>query len=168
MRNVVKENINLREEKPYYIYIHTCPNSMVYVGKTKNPKTRWKNGEGYKEYNKQFYKAIQTYGWENIKHEIVAKTYYGWMARKMEKVVISRYKKYGKAYNMVNDDKPGYISQRKIPLKRVGKFSKDGELIKEYDSATEAWRDGNPVPGYIQKCCRGEREQVKGYIWKYL
>lgn len=33
--DVVNENINYREKKPYYIYIHTCPNRMVYIGQSK-------------------------------------------------------------------------------------------------------------------------------------
>lgn len=168
MENIVEDNINLRENKPYYIYIHTCPNTMVYVGQTKNPKMRWNNGKGYKNTNKEFYKAIQIFGWENIKHEIVAETYYGWMARKIEKVLISRYKKHGKAYNIVNEDKPTYISKRKIPLKKVGKYDKKGNLIKIYNSASEAWKDGNPVSTSIQDCCRGRIRTSGGYIWKYL
>ena len=44
--DVVNENINYREKKPYYIYIHTCPNRMVYIGQSKNPKQRWNNGKG--------------------------------------------------------------------------------------------------------------------------
>ena len=73
MDDLVNKNINYREEKPFYIYVHTCPNYWSYVGLTHNPKQRWNNGEGYKD-NKEFYDAINFFGWENIKHEIVAET----------------------------------------------------------------------------------------------
>lgn len=54
----------------YSVYMHTCPNGKVYVGITgRNPVNRWKNGNGYK--GSYFHKAIQKYGWANIKHEIV-------------------------------------------------------------------------------------------------
>lgn len=110
-------NIHQREQKPYYIYIHTCPNRKVYIGLSKNPKQRWNNGEGYKS-NIDFYQDIKRFGWNNIQHEITATTYYGWVARKIEKMTISRFKNSGKIYNRNNEDKLGYISQRKIPLKK--------------------------------------------------
>lgn len=74
----------------------------------------------------------------------------------------------GLALNRNNEDKQGYISQRKIPLKRIGKYSKNGELIKIYNSATEAWRDGNTCSQNIQTCCRGRTNTAGGFIWKYL
>ena len=167
MDNLVEKNINYREIKPYYIYLHTCPNCKCYVGLSKNPKQRWNNGKGYKD-NKEFYKDINKFGWDNIKHEIVAETYYGWIARKIEKFLITDFKKNGKAYNVVNEDKPPYISKRIIPLKKVGKYSKDGKLIKIYDSVSIAWRDGNTCTTNIRACCNGKTKTAGGYVWKYL
>lgn len=58
------------EERNYIVYKHICPNSKVYIGITKqDPIKRWNNGEGYK--GQYFYKAIEKYGWNNIKHEIL-------------------------------------------------------------------------------------------------
>ena len=55
----------------YYVYMHTTPDGKVYVGETKSPIRRWANGDGYID-NPAFYKAIQLFGWNNIKHEIIA------------------------------------------------------------------------------------------------
>nr|DAQ81383.1 MAG TPA: intron associated endonuclease [Caudoviricetes sp.] len=56
----------------YTVYKHIAPNGKVYIGITKQePEQRWKNGNGYKT-NEHFYRAILKYGWENIRHEIVA------------------------------------------------------------------------------------------------
>lgn len=55
----------------YYVYIHTVPNGKIYIGESKNPPYRWLNGEGYKD-NAEFYNAIQIFGWNNIKHEIIS------------------------------------------------------------------------------------------------
>lgn len=56
----------------YCVYRHTAPNGKVYIGITcRKPQERWGvAGNGYKS-NKHFYSAIQKYGWDNIKHEIL-------------------------------------------------------------------------------------------------
>lgn len=55
----------------YTVYKHTTPNNKVYIGMTGNkPVKRWDNGRGYIT-QRLFYRAIQKYGWGNIKHEIL-------------------------------------------------------------------------------------------------
>jgi group I intron endonuclease len=55
----------------YCVYKHTSPSGKVYIGITcQNPIKRWECGRGYKD-NEHFYRAIQKYGWDNIKHEIL-------------------------------------------------------------------------------------------------
>lgn len=56
----------------YCIYKHTSPNGKVYIGQTcQNPKNRFgKNGYRYKNCT-LFYNAIQKYGWDNFRHEIL-------------------------------------------------------------------------------------------------
>lgn len=55
----------------YTVYKHTSPNGKVYIGITSQPtERRWRKGEGYID-NDYFYKAIQKYGWDNFKHEIL-------------------------------------------------------------------------------------------------
>lgn len=55
----------------YCVYKHTSPSNKVYIGITSlEPRKRWLNGKGYIK-NKYFYRAIEKYGWENIKHEIL-------------------------------------------------------------------------------------------------
>ena len=57
----------------YIVYKHTFPNNKIYIGITsqKNPEVRWgKQGGGYRNHYPIWY-AIQKYGWNNIKHEII-------------------------------------------------------------------------------------------------
>lgn len=55
----------------YSIYKHTSPSGKSYIGITKQGKKRFgKDGNGYKKQRK-FYNAIQKYGWDNFKHEII-------------------------------------------------------------------------------------------------
>lgn len=59
------------QEDMFTVYRHTSPSGKSYVGITRtDPKVRWHNGLGYRN-NKYFYRAIQKYGWDNFKHEIL-------------------------------------------------------------------------------------------------
>lgn len=58
-------------EQTWTLYVHTTPNLKHYVGITKHTANkRWKRGTGYK--TQYFSKAIKKYGWENIRHDILA------------------------------------------------------------------------------------------------
>lgn len=77
----------------FTVYVHHLPNNKVYVGITqKNVFARWgKDGNGYS--NQQlFWRAIQKYGWDNIKHEIVAENLSKEEACQMEIDLIAKYK----------------------------------------------------------------------------
>ena len=61
----------MKEKKNYTVYLHTSPSGKYYVGITSlKPTIRWKNGHGYKS-NQHFSRAIEKYGWDNFKHEIL-------------------------------------------------------------------------------------------------
>lgn len=61
----MSENLNFK------VYKHTSPSGKIYIGITcQSLIRRWQNGNGYIG-NPVFYKAIQKYGWENIKHEVL-------------------------------------------------------------------------------------------------
>lgn len=56
----------------YIVYQHVFPNKKSYVGITnQRPERRWRKGEGYK-YNTRMFRAIKKFGWDNIKHIILA------------------------------------------------------------------------------------------------
>lgn len=55
----------------YTVYKHTFPNTKVYIGITSlTVSNRWRNGKGYKTQT-LIHRAIQKFGWDNIKHEIL-------------------------------------------------------------------------------------------------
>lgn len=57
---------------PYTVYCHTAPNGKRYVGVTSRPiHQRWRNGNGYRN-NAAFFADIVRYGWDNIRHDIIA------------------------------------------------------------------------------------------------
>lgn len=51
---------------------------------------------------------------------------------------------------------------------RVGRFDKDGVLIKEYACISDAAKELGEWRQNISQACRGIRKTVKGSIWKYL
>lgn len=55
------------------IYKHIFPNNKIYIGLTKqSPQDRFRNGHGY-EKCPLMWKAIQKYGWENVRTEWLIK-----------------------------------------------------------------------------------------------
>lgn len=51
--------------------------------------------------------------------------------------------------------------------KKVGQYSKDGVLLKVWESAMECGRN-NFGQGNVTNCCNGKLATYKGFIWKYL
>lgn len=80
------------EDKIWTVYKHTTPNNKVYIGITSLPvHVRWRNeGQGYKR--QPFYNAIQKYGWNNIKHEVLFSELTKEEAEEKEIELIKKYK----------------------------------------------------------------------------
>lgn len=75
----------------YTVYMHMTPNNKIYFGITsQKPQRRWSNGRGYIN-NKHFYRAIQKYGWNNIKHLILFTGLNKKQAKKYEVLLIYLY-----------------------------------------------------------------------------
>lgn len=59
-----------KRREPRQVYMLTFPNGMVYVGRTCDVKSRWHGrGAGYKSL--EVGKAIEEFGWENVKKDVV-------------------------------------------------------------------------------------------------
>ncbi len=88
----------LSESKSYLVYKHTCPNGKVYIGITcETLPQRCKRGKGYRP-NQAFWLAIQKYGWDNIRHEILFDGLTKEEAEQKEIELISQYKSNQKRY----------------------------------------------------------------------
>lgn len=146
----------MENEKCYTVYLHTVTTDIskeeydkYYVGITKrDPKIRWRNGEGYIK-NDHFYRAIQKYGWDNIKHEIIATNLTREDACNLEKELIAKYKSndYHYGYNMTEggDGKVGCPAselQRKVTSERLKKAWQDPEYREKMSKmSSECQRD---------------------------
>jgi group I intron endonuclease len=85
------------DQNIWNVYMHINRiNGKKYIGITsQNPKNRWKAcGKGYRN-NKHFWRAIQKYGWDNFKHEILLTNETFKYACAVEKILI-------KVYNTTN------------------------------------------------------------------
>ena len=75
----------------YCVYKHTAPNGKVYIGITSQSLTkRWKNGKGYMTCT-AFNRAINKYGWDNIKHEVLFDGLDKEVACEIEQELIAKY-----------------------------------------------------------------------------
>lgn len=159
----------------YFLYKHTnLINNKVYIGITKQkPNRRWHNGAGYKN-NKYFYNAIQKYGWENFKHEILFENLNFEEANKKEVELIKKYDSTNreKGYNIhtggdarKGQDMPkGYDSPKH---KMVEQYDVNGNFIREYGGLRQIERETGYNHKTIQHCCVGDCKSAHGYQWKY-
>ena len=113
----------------YIVYMHeNIANNKRYIGITRtNPQVRWgRNGYNYRR-NVLFYRAINKYGWNTFKHEILYTHLTKEEACKIEQELISNYKttnpKYG--YNIgLGGEGTSSVSEetkRKISEKNKGR-----------------------------------------------
>ena len=152
------------EGKNYCVYKHTSPSGKVYIGITSDePTKRWgSNGINYRSQN--FWNAIQKYGWDNIKHEILEKDLCEEKALELEKHYISKYKSNNPKYGY-NHTPGGDIIN--LTNKKVGQY-KDDTLINVFPSAAYI----NEYLGYkskstVSKWCTDNKKHF-GYYWRYI
>lgn len=134
----------------YTVYLHTTPNGKHYVGITKQkPETRWDYGRGYR--GQLFYNAINKYGWENIKHDILDSGLSKEEAEKLEIRMIKKYQSNERAYGY-NVDNGGKVI---------------GSLSKETKIKLSDLKKGHKNPNYKGKTMTqnqkdGIRERMTG------
>lgn len=83
---------NSTNKKQYIVYKHTSPSNKVYIGVTSKTllERSGVNGINYKR-NRYFYSAIQKYGWDKFKHEILCSNLTKEEASKQERYFVSLY-----------------------------------------------------------------------------
>ena len=131
----------------YTVYKHTAPGGKVYIGITgRSTAQRWRNdGSGYKQ-NKHFYRAIQLYGWENIKHEVIKEGLTRAEAAALEVELIAK-------YDSTNPEK-GYNSSTGGDLSAVG--------VKQSAEANQRRSEANKGRVKSAETCKRISEAKKG------
>lgn len=153
-------------ENNYCVYKHTTPSGKVYIGITgRDPETRWRGGKGYRNQNFHFENAIKKYGWEHIKHEIIANCLSKQEAREMEKFFIQVFKSYDSRYGY--NKTMGGETCAIIIERSVIQYDLEGNYIQRYQSLTEASLMSNTSISRISDCANGKRFSSNGYIWLF-
>ena len=139
----------------YTVYMHTDPDGKKYIGITKRDvKDRWNNGFGYAS-NKdlRFFDAIRKFGWDNIKHEIIASDLSKEKAIETEAELIPKYK--------TTNPEFGYnIADGKRRKKNDGE-----KWIASFRATTDL---GNKLQDIADKECRTVNNLMVYIITKYV
>lgn len=126
----------------YTVYKHTSPSGKVYIGITsKRPEQRWDKGRGYK-HCPYFSAAINKYGWEAFKHDILAEGLTKEEAERQEVELIARYRSTDRRFGY-NADKggsaPGRMSdetRRKLARHMMGDLNPTRRLGHPFQGRT--------------------------------
>lgn len=137
------------EYRHYCVYIHTnIINNKKYIGMTgQRPESRWgNNGYKYKE-SPYFYNAIQKYGWDNFKHEIIMDNLTRQEACDLEKELIKKLNTMDEAngYNLKEGGDCAKLSDR--AKKKLSESRKGIVFSNEHlKNLTEALRNRDYSP----------------------
>lgn len=171
------------------VYVHTLPNNKVYVGWTRTtPEKRWENGIGYSQTNFTFFKDIVLYGWNNIKHDVVADNLTDEQAAELETKLIQELNasdpRYG--YNIITRKNQGLPSKKEClhgasesriaNSKDRGSYSTSkivlqydllGNFIQAYLTATACAKALGVSPSSVNDTCKGKQFQCHGNLLVY-
>jgi hypothetical protein len=69
--------------------------------------------------------------------------------------------------NHIHKLENGLVPSSHVP-KRVGKFTKEGELLETFNSIYAAAKSMNTRQWEISRCVNGQRATFKKFVWKYV
>ena len=139
----------------FTIYLHEFPNGKRYVGMTsQSPERRWRKGEGYKS-QPYLYREILKYGWDNIKHTVLAKVNGKAEAEELERSYILKYNSNSSDY--------GYN------IESGGKKAKGYKLRQETRDKMSASRKGANNHNYGKHLSEDTKEKLsKAHLGKKM
>ena len=148
-----------------FIYCYTSPSNKKYIGQTKTTlKERAKlNAKGYKGCT-AFYNAIQKYGWDNFKVEILEEPKYDELDD-VEVYYINLFNTTNpkKGYNIMTNKQNYLATLVGIPVFRYDGIT--GEYINSYPTISQAEREMNVHKGSIRRILNQLNHHVRGSVW---
>ena len=153
-----------------YVFIYTLEdpitNEIRYVGKTNNLKVRYSNHlvEKAKCHRKNWIKSLKNKGLKPIMKVLDAVPEKEWQF--WEIFYISLLKTWG--FSLVNGSAGGMGNNGiKLPTVSVKCYTKEGVLIKSFDSVKNAAKEYGCSSGNIVSACRGIVKTIKNMVWRY-
>ena len=156
----------------YVIYMHTNKtNGKVYIGLTSmTPRERWRDGKGYHK-GTHFRNAIDKYGWDNFKHEIIKENLSKEEAGYWEQYYISFYKstdrQYG--YNMSFGGECGGHPQTEETKKKISENHSGFDGRKHTEESLKKMRDakiGKKHPNYGKHLSDESKDKLRSAALK--
>lgn len=134
-------------EGKYVVYLITFPNDKKYCGYSSNLKRRWRNTEEYKS-QPVVYRAIQKYGWDTLKKEVLYIFDNAEAALKQEAICIEEMDLLNpeKGYNLVPGGGQPPHGLQYISLEGYKKMQENGKRL-----AKEIWEDPEKAAYSIQR-----------------
>lgn len=149
-------------EKTFMVYIHEFPNGKFYVGITcQEALSRWRNGHGYNRQHKMA-TAIKFFGWENVRHTIVAENLSKEEAVAIEATLVDKYDSYHNGYN---SNQGGYGPSTGANIKLSKKVYRGDGM--EYDSIEEAANANGISRSNISRALNGKQLHAGGWSWSF-
>lgn len=136
----------------YCVYMHIAPNGKRYIGITSLcVNRRWENGSGYR--TQVFHRAIEKYGWDNIKHIVLFENLTKDQAEEKEKMLIKKYNsnnpKFG--YNRNEGGQSNYKhteeAKKKMSISQKKRFEREEERerLASYARGRIPWNKGKKL-----------------------
>jgi group I intron endonuclease len=150
----------------YTVYRHIFPNGKSYIGITSQRPywRRWRAGSGYCSQPKM-YRAVQKYGWENIRHEVLAEGLTLPEANRIEQEMIAKYDSVTNGYNISSGGGGTFgipcsdETKAKIGRANSGKPSSDPMRLARYTKEHGAWNKGKRLTGEHYRKVAEERKR---------
>lgn len=121
----------IKNDKTYSVYMHKCPNGMIYVGCTSlKPSRRWNGGKGYYG-NPVFEPLIREYGWDSIRHITVASG----LTRDAALYLEGRLLHFAKEDCVINTLKTNWFTSPKYDAKYTTPIFKRDDVVEFYGNS---------------------------------
>lgn len=149
----------------YYIYCaRNSVNDKVYIGCTKRFRQRiWEHMRCYDREDCVFHRAIKEIGIDKFSFEIIDKAHTEEDAHRLEQKYIEEYDSFNNGYNSTI----GGFSATPWNVRKIVCLDLDGNLVKTYDSAGQAERDGGYNNINVLLCCKGKLNTCKNHMFMY-
>lgn len=153
-------------EKQYIVYRHVFPNGKSYIGITSQYPfwRRWRGGSGYHDQPKMHH-AIQKYGWENVRHEVLAEALTLSDANQVEQEMIAKFNSVENGYNISAGGGGTFgipcsdETKAKIGFANRGKPGKYPEHLVRYTKEHGVWNKGKCLTGEHYRKVAEERKR---------